>query len=104
MWCAARRLNQGGFKWPRGGANTSGLHLFSSRSVIGRRGVLREGRRGLWSGHRAASKGSLPVELRREEGSASLTDRMVAVGLEGSTSIAPELAEQGKVLHSDGLL
>lgn len=22
MWCAARRLNQGGFEWPRGGANT----------------------------------------------------------------------------------
>ena len=21
MWCAARRLNQGGFKWPRGGAD-----------------------------------------------------------------------------------
>jgi transposase len=21
MWCAARRLNQGGFEWPRGGAN-----------------------------------------------------------------------------------
>ena len=21
MWCAARRLNQGGFEWPRGGAD-----------------------------------------------------------------------------------
>lgn len=21
MWCAARRLNQGGFEWPHGGAN-----------------------------------------------------------------------------------
>ena len=21
MWCAARRLNQGGFEWPRGGTN-----------------------------------------------------------------------------------
>ena len=23
MWCAARRLNQGGFEWPRAGADTA---------------------------------------------------------------------------------
>lgn len=23
MWCAARRLNQGGFEWPRGGSDMS---------------------------------------------------------------------------------
>jgi transposase len=23
MWCASRRLNQGGFEWPRGGPDTS---------------------------------------------------------------------------------
>ncbi|MDP3856713.1 MAG: IS66 family insertion sequence element accessory protein TnpB [Stagnimonas sp.] len=34
MWCAARRLNQGGFEWPRGGADMSASIADVRRELI----------------------------------------------------------------------